>query len=380
MTTDRNVDSKITEEALARLRARLNEETPILYPWNSEAAKDSIWQWCNGIGDLNPLWVDPEYAKKAKDGALLAPPSFLYSCNQGPMHRGAGAGGFRGFPGVHRFWAKEAWEWFLPIRRNDEIRGTTKVKEMIEHQSSLAGRSIEDVTEQAFRNQRGELIAKHWMHFINTERRAAAEKGKHREFQKARYTDEEIRRIWADIDKEVVRGAEPRYWEDVQAGEEIPQVVKGPYTSSEAVAFVAGWGGPFIMASEITQRFVRAHPKANVPDRQTNAPDFPERAHWDDAFAREVGAPGAYDFGGQRVAWLIHALTNWMGDDGFLRHLEAKLVKFNVFGDATWCKGRVTGKSVEGGEHLAHLDVWGVNQRGETNVAGQAKVRLPRRG
>jgi crotonobetainyl-CoA:carnitine CoA-transferase CaiB-like acyl-CoA transferase len=40
--------------------------------------------------------------------------------------------------------------------------------------------------------------------------------------------------------------------------------------------------------------------------------------HWDEEFAREVGAPGAYDYGPERCSWLTHHLTNWMGDDGFL--------------------------------------------------------------
>ena len=159
----------------------------------------------------------------------------------------------------------------------------------------------------------------------------------------------------------------------------MPQVVKGPYTTSEAVAFVVGWGGPFIMASEVTQRYVKAHPKANVPDRETNAPDFPERAHWDSAFAREVGAPAAYDFGGQRVSWVVHALTNWAGDDGFVRWISAKLVKFNVMGDTTWCHGRVKEKGIEDGANLVLLEVWGENQRGEINITGEAKVQLPTR-
>ncbi len=376
-TTDRNVDTVITEEMLARARKRIGEEVPISAPFNTEARRDNVRHWVDGIGDSNPLWLDEEYGKQSAHGMILAPPSFLYSCNQGPAHRGAGAGGFRGFPGLHRFWAQEVWEWFRPIRLGDQISGTTKLADLVEHRSSLAKRSIEDITEQTFRNQDGELIAIHRMHFINTERGTAAREGTHKEFQKHRYTNEDLGRILDDIDAEVIRGAEPRYWEDVEAGEEIPGVVKGPFTSSEAVAFVTGWGGPFIMASEITHRYVRAHPKANVPDRDTNAPDFPERAHWDDSFAREVGAPAAYDFGGQRVSWVLHALTNWAGDTGMVRGITAKLVKFNVTGDTTWCKGRVKGKSVENGEHLVQMEIWGENQRGEVTISGEAQVLLP---
>ena len=163
-------------------------------------------------------------------------------------------------------------------------------------------------------------------------------------------------------------------------GEEIPWVVKGPLSQCEIVAFHAGWGGLFLMASEIAQRFVQKHPKANVPDRTTMVPDFPMRAHWDRAFAREVGAPSAYDFGGQRLAWLCSALTNWCGDDGMVRGIDVKFVRFNVQGDATWCSARITGKEIVDGEPLVFFDCWGKNQDGHVTVTGTAKVRLPSKG
>ncbi len=379
MTIDQNVDSKITDEALARAKARLGEVTPITGGYNSEATIDTIRHFAEGIGDDNPLWLDPEYGAKTKYGTVLAPPTFLLSCNQGPIWRGRTSGGFRGFPGVHRFWAGDAWEFFQPIRRGDSIRGESYVAEMIEHKSRFAGRTIEDITIQKFYNQRGELIGAHHQSFINSERRTASEKGKHKEFKEHVWTAEELASLHADILKEVRRGAEPRYWEDVVVGEEIPWVVKGPLSQCEVVAFHMGWGGLFSMASEIAQKFVMAHPKANVPDRANNAPDFPMRAHWDRQFAREVGAPSAYDFGGQRISWLVAGLTNWCGDDGMVREIDGKFVKFNVLGDATWCHAKTTGKEVVNGEHLVYLECWGQNQNGEITVTAKGKVRLPSR-
>ena len=40
--------------------------------------------------------------------------------------------------------------------------------------------------------------------------------------------------------------------------------------------------------------------------------DRPEHAH-------EIGMPGAYDQGWQRISWAGHLLTNWCGDRGFVR-------------------------------------------------------------
>ena len=101
-TIDQNVDSKLTDEIIAKYRARIGEVTPITEAWNSEATYDTIRHFANGIGDDNPLWNDEEYAKGTPYGDMIAPPSFLFTCNQGPLSRGRTSGGFRGFTGVHR--------------------------------------------------------------------------------------------------------------------------------------------------------------------------------------------------------------------------------------------------------------------------------------
>jgi acyl dehydratase len=54
--------------------------------------------------------------------------------------------------------------------------------------------------------------------------------------------------------------------------------------------------------------------------------------------------------------------------------------RHNLIGDVTWCGGRVTGKSEEGGEALVHLDLSATNQRGEVTAKGVATVALPRSG
>ena len=66
-----------------------------------------------------------------------------------------------------------------------------------------------------------------------------------------------------------------------------------------------------------------------------------------------------------------------MGDDGFLKKMYVELRRFNVEGDTTWCKGKITGKREEAGEKLVEMDVWGENQRGEVTMKGTATVGLP---
>ena len=78
--------------------------------------------------------------------------------------------------------------------------------------------------------------------------------------------------------------------------------------------------------------------------------------HWEEDFALEVGAPGAYDYGPERCSWLTHHLTNWMGDDGFLRRAECKVRRHNPEGDLLFIKGRVKRKFVEDGRHLVEIE------------------------
>ena len=77
-----------------------------------------------------------------------------------------------------------------------------------------------------------------------------------------------------------------------------------------------------------------------------------------------------------RISWIGHALTNWMGDDGFLKKLYVEIRLPNIIGDAPLCKGRVVKKYKDGEDHLVDLDVWAENMRGEITAPGKATVRL----
>ena len=102
--------------------------------------------------------------------------------------------------------------------------------------------------------------------------------------------------------------------------------------------------------------------------------------HLESVASRTVGVETPYDIGHQRIGWIGHALTNWMGDEGFLKALDVRLSSMNIFGDTTWCHGNVVAKRVEGDEPLVDLAVSTENQLGEVTSSGRATVRLPARG
>src|ERR1700722_9130963 len=91
---------KITEEGLTALRERIGiKNSDSVEPWCYEATRDNIRRYAHGIGDDNPLFCDPDYAKKTQYGDVIAPPSFLFACNRFI------SGYCGGLPGVHAMWA-----------------------------------------------------------------------------------------------------------------------------------------------------------------------------------------------------------------------------------------------------------------------------------
>ncbi len=92
-----------------------------------------------------------------------------------------------------------------------------------------------------------------------------------------------------------------------------------------------------------------------------------------------IGTPGPYDNGPQRTGMCATCVTNWMGDDGFMREHSIRVKQPVIFGDTTFTGGRVTGKRVEGGLSLVDCEVWAKNQFGQVTAGGRSVVELPRR-
>ena len=64
---------RITDDMIEQLRQRIGIARPIPYPYNTEASCDAIRHFAHGIGDLNPLWQDVDYAAGTRWGGIIAP-------------------------------------------------------------------------------------------------------------------------------------------------------------------------------------------------------------------------------------------------------------------------------------------------------------------
>src|SRR5438046_6064154 len=280
-----------------------------------------------------------------------------------------------GLPGIHAMYAGTDFRWRRAVREGDRVLGRSVLLDLEEKASTFARRAIRQTYRTTFVDDAEAIVCEADSWCFRTERDTARELQRCRALEPHGYAPEEIERSRRAYAGEAIRGAAPRYWEDVTVGEPLPEVVKGPLTVTSVIAFVQGWGSLYVRAHGLAFDLFERHPALGIPN-EFGVPEPPERVHWDADLARAVGVPAPYDYGPERVAWLGHLVTNWMGDAGMLRRLNARVLRHNLIGDTTWCRGTVTGKEPGG---VVHLSLHADNQRGETTASGIATVVLPQR-
>ena len=386
--------SPISDEGIALLREAIGFKVKIR-PTQEVASQDAIMRVAYGNGDDNPLWTDPSYAAKTKYGGLVAPPYYLVSCMSGPYWPELGEyalpidaprSGVRVGTGLGRtpnWYVGDEWEWFQPVRTGDRIEttgGLYSVEELAKDPARQdVGRTIEVVWEVLFKNQDGVLVGrmlyKQWKRF-----KLQSKKKRRGYFSQPdpQYTDADLKAIDKAYENEEIRGEVPRHWEDVEVGEQLGRVVKGPLLVEDMVVWLMGNGSPVLMAHKLRHQWSTRH--ATVKRRNKyGAVEGLSAAHWDFEASKTWGLPRPSDFGPQRVGFLCHPVTNWMGDDGFMKRLRSEVRGPCMIGDTTWCLGTVTAKRQEALEHVVDIELRCENQRGEVHTKGWATVALPSR-
>lgn len=376
--TEQATYGRITDAAVEEVRRRIGRVFSIDEPFVRYVNSDSIRHAARAIGDANPLWIDAAHAKASRYGRRMAPPALLYAVTWGSwdMRRG------EGLPGVHGLHAHDRWTYYRPLLEGDEVRATKVMTALDERTGKYAGRSMMQVREFQYYNQRDEPVARCVMSAVRAERHAGKEVGKYMSIPKAKYSEDEIRAIDAATGAEEVRGANPRYWEDVAVGATIVPVVRGPLTVADMIAWMMGVGSPHIRSGQYWLQYRRQSPQIAVKDPETGIPQAVERVHWDSFMAAEIGMPAPYDYGSQRGAWATHLMTNWAGDDGWVAEVFAKFRGMNFLGDTVWICGRVVDRwrGAHSGIGYVGCELEGVNQRGENIMPGTAVVALPSKG
>jgi acyl dehydratase len=386
-STARDIDGQITDEDIDRARKQIGIPQRRFVPtFNVTASADAMRHFAFGlVGDDNPLWHDPAYAAKTRWRGLLAHPLFIQTMgiNEAPAYTAEQKPYFKGlFRGVGKYLASCTFSFYRPIFAGDlayEEYTTSGID--VKESSFSGGRSVIDSYRSLYVDSAGTPLAVRELALVNAERRGSKEKGKYAERKKHVYTPEDIARIDEIYAAEQRRGAEPRYYEDVEIGEKLTPVAKGPLTMVDLISRHIATGmadgydiGPLRYGWKARQKIA---PFYTADD--WGVPQVQQRVHWDDSRAQDLGLPAGYDYAIMRFAWLAHLVTNWIGDDGWLASYRVELRQFNFVGDFHIVSGEVVGKRVENGRAIVELSLTAVNQRGEETTRGTASVYLPSR-
>ncbi len=360
-----HADRKNANKDLEELRASIGRETG-LPQFNTRATADAIRHFALGRGDDNPLYCDAAYAARTRYGSLIAPNTFVLSC---------GFPRSRGLPGVHALFTGIDLQCHRPIAEGSTIVAGTALHALRERKGRFTSRQIQQTSVTRYRDADGNELSTLYSHAFRVERQAAGESRKYATLARPDYDDDDLRAIERTYDEEVEnrRGAVPRYWEDVDTGESLPDMVKGPLTVTDNVAFLIGFGTVFVRAHRMWHEFRQRHPGAGVKDEH-GVWDVPERVHWDERLAASIGMPGPYDYGPQRIAWFDHRVADWAGDDAWMDRLSVRLTAPNFVGDTTWIRGCVADKPERG---TVTLELRAEDQRGRTTATATAALTLP---
>jgi acyl dehydratase len=380
---EKATDFRFKEEDIERAKSLVGMWAPSSAREHlTEATHDAMRNFARSYGDDNPLFGDELYGAGTRWGGQIAPPMIGIGLNK-PLLADPPKEKIRrpSFRGIHVFVSGSTWNWYRPLMEGDQLFSFGGTESVVEKKSEFAERSVLVTYANVKMNQRGEIVAISRTLAIHTERKTAREKGKYASIEPATYTDEDIEKLDAIYAAEEVRGADPRYWEDVHVGDQLTPMAKGPLTETDMIVFHAGGYG-FVPYAPCSNRIAYKNRQRIAPfyvKNEYGIPDVAQRVHWDSAWAQAIGNPMAYDYGVMRDCHLSHFMTDWMGDDGWLVEQSSEIRKFNYIGDSHVFTGEVVGKRIEDGRCLVDLEMRGTNQRDVVTCPGRATVALPSR-
>lgn len=383
--------SRKLEEGMAALneKAGIRESAPVMGQGNYHTnemplcnrmiTKDMIRLYASAIGDFNPLWVDEDYAKGTRWGGIIAPPMCEVMIAEAasvppPLE----------LQGLSYMNGGSTRTYFQPIRPGDEFDAFDTFKGVVEKSNPEKPYRLFILSgEREFFNQRNEHVLTVKSNILVTA--AYPEPGrekKTRDFSELKrhfYSDEELAVFHKSYDEEIEGvnrfGKGKRDFEQVQIGDELPEMYKGPYDYADAVSFFAVTG--FSMAFAKKWLTMRDNPDAFVRDVETNeyhaAPDW----HFSDSVARSRGVPFAPIFGTHIEASMMEGVTNWMGDEARVVEVSSQIRRMISMGDVFICKGKVAEKYTEDGKNLVKIEVCAEQYgTGVVSASGYAIVEL----
>jgi len=312
-------------------RALIGKETPTVV---AEVKAEETVPFAEALGDLNPLYVDEEAAKKSKFGSLLAPPTFPVTLAAGTMDPNLFFELELNFASIVH--GEQEFEYFKPLKVGQKITIEGKVADITERQERngtldvvvLETTGYDEAGEKIY-IARGTLLSKR------------LEEGGQ---------GSGVRDQGSDPDppppaREGKRISTPPSFASLQEGDEIEPMAK----------------------PEITKQSLIDYGEAALDGNPM---------HTDDEFAQDAGYPGVFAQGMLSMGFLAQYLVERFGIES-LRRIKVRFVEHTWPGEKIVCKAVVERKYTEGGENRVDLDIHTANHQGEQKLIGKATVQLP---
>ncbi|MBI4235793.1 MAG: MaoC family dehydratase N-terminal domain-containing protein [Chloroflexi bacterium] len=308
---------------------------------------EQIQRYCYAVDDLNPLYLDPDAAARGPYGGIIAPPLFMgaSSIRLAPLSQL----GEDGLPineedrlrlslpeSQSRLMGTEI-ELFRPVRPGDALTRRSRLADLFEREGRF-GPMLFSVRETRTTDQRDEVVS------IERVSVAAMPRGGEAPgFSYAPLSPEEC----AALLRAPPPGALPRWWDEVQDGEEIP-------ARSRVVTPV--------------QVFLYGAVRGNS-----------HLIHYDKGYAAREGLPERVAQGDLLWALLCQIAAGWMGPMGRLLRFSAQNRGPGFVYEEIMHRGQVTRRWREGEAGLVALDLWSETPGGRPCLRGSATVALPLR-
>ncbi len=328
----------------------------------------------------NPLWRDPYYAQNTRWGRIVAAPFYqqLLGVVRFDMQANPECG--YGSPGGRAYLGND-WEFFRPIRANDTIRVWQHHPEF--EDVTIDGKDtpyVFDCTASYDHiNQNDELVSSCREYSGNAyyAKPKPPEAGEG-DIREPKYTTEDLEYIRKLENEEEIMGAKIRYWEDVKVGDEIKPVVRGPTTVLDMVRYfgyyMVGYTDQYFSDLPPMRELTKKWSMSIKVDPVTNIPHHSTEGHLWDRSVPLFGGKYAREMHLSQRSLIARAVTNWMGDDGFIRKFIFRTDGTEIVRDVLgkkcnpWAgmglgstnivKGKVVNKRIENDESLVDLVMW----------------------
>ena len=317
-------------------------------------SEEMTYDLADATEDLNPLYVDQEYAQRSRFGGVLCPPLASWKDIAPSIgYFGAGQESHFQVPLPFNSYGLNGGsdrQFLRPAYAGDWISRQFRILDIYEKQGR-SGPLVFVVRQETQTNQQGQVI--------NTDRHTSIHRALPSDDQPAAASegDDHLQTVPVSPPSPDVTVSRPapspvrqRYFEEVAEGTDLSPVVKGPMTTTHLVRWAAANGNY-------------------------------ARIHWDLPFAQlHQRLANVVVNGSLKNQFLGQLLVNFVGDEGWFKRFYVEHRGMDYPGDVLTASGTVTSKEERDGFGYVFCQVTLSNNRGEQTASGRATVILPKRG